>query len=123
MTPDEKHAHARSFPIHVGVDTAKTFHVLVAQGPDGQRSKPVRVDVSRAGFAATDAHLREALVPWTSDATVVIVGQRVASIRTADQILVLEDGEQVGLGTHDQLIETCPTYLEIVESQRVEEPA
>ena len=72
---------------------------------------------------ATDAHLREALVPWTSDATVVIVGQRVASIRTADQILVLEDGEQVGLGTHDQLIETCPTYLEIVESQRVEEPA
>jgi hypothetical protein len=44
MTPDEKHAHARSFPTHVGVDTAKTFHVLVAQGPDGQRSKPFRVE-------------------------------------------------------------------------------
>ena len=58
MTPDEKHAHARSFPIHVGVDTAKTFHVLVAQGPDGQRSKPFRVEVSRAGFAATDARQR-----------------------------------------------------------------
>ncbi len=58
MTPDEKHAHARSFPIHVGVDTAKTFHVLVAQGPAGQRSRPFQVEVSRAGFAATDAHLR-----------------------------------------------------------------
>ena len=62
MTPDEKHAHARSFPIHVGVDTAKSFHVLVAQGPDGQRSTPVRVEVTRAGFEATDAHLR-ALFP------------------------------------------------------------
>ena len=72
---------------------------------------------------ATDARLREALVPWTRDATVVIVGQRVSSIRTADQILVLEDGEQVGLGTHEQLVESCPTYQEIVESQRVEEPA
>ena len=72
---------------------------------------------------ATDAHLRAALVPWTRDATVIVVGQRVSSIRSADQILVLEDGHQVGLGTHEQLIETCPTYLEIVESQRVEEPA
>ena len=53
----------------------------------------------------------------------IVVGQRVSSIRSADQILVLEDGHQVGLGTHEQLIETCPTYLEIVESQRVEEPA
>ncbi len=58
MTPDEKRAHARQFPVHVGVDTAKQFHVLVAIGPDGQRSKPFRVEVSRAGFEATDAHLR-----------------------------------------------------------------
>ncbi|MEZ5372604.1 MAG: ABC transporter ATP-binding protein [Microthrixaceae bacterium] len=72
---------------------------------------------------ATDARLREALVPWARDATVIVVGQRVASIRTADRILVLEDGRQVGLGTHDQLVQSCPTYQEIVESQRVEEPA
>ena len=62
MTPDEKHAYARQFPVHVGVDTAKQFHVLVAQGPDGRRTKPFKVLVSRAGFEATDAHLR-ALFP------------------------------------------------------------
>ena len=59
MTPDEKAAYARSFPVHVGVDTGKRFHLLVAQGPDGRRSKPYRVDVSRAGFEAAATHLRE----------------------------------------------------------------
>jgi transposase len=62
MTPDEKAAYARQFPIHVGVDTAKQFHVLVALGPDGRRSKPFKVIVSRSGFEATEAHLR-ALFP------------------------------------------------------------
>jgi ATP-binding cassette, subfamily B, multidrug efflux pump len=66
---------------------------------------------------STDARLRGALSPWTKDATVVVVAQRVASIRRADRILVLEDGHPVGLGTHDQLVQDCPTYIEIVESQ------
>jgi len=66
---------------------------------------------------ATDARLREALVPNTRDAAVLIVSQRVTSIKHADQILVLEDGEQVGLGTHAQLLKSCPTYVEIVNSQ------
>jgi ATP-binding cassette, subfamily B, multidrug efflux pump len=66
---------------------------------------------------ATDARLRAALVPYASDATVVIVAQRFSTIMSADQILVLEDGEAVGLGRHEQLIKTCPTYAEIVESQ------
>jgi ATP-binding cassette subfamily B protein len=66
---------------------------------------------------ATDARLRAALEPYTRDATVVIVAQRVSTISRADQILVLEDGETVGLGAHDDLLETCPTYREIVESQ------
>jgi ATP-binding cassette, subfamily B, multidrug efflux pump len=66
---------------------------------------------------STDARLRGALSPWTKDATVVVVAQRVASIRRADRILVLEDGHPVGLGTHDQLVKDCPTYIEIVESQ------
>jgi ATP-binding cassette subfamily B protein len=72
---------------------------------------------------ATDARLRAALAPVTGDATVVIVAQRVSTIARADQILVLEDGRQVGLGTHYQLIETCPTYAEIVASQMTAEEA
>jgi ATP-binding cassette subfamily B protein len=66
---------------------------------------------------ATDARLREALAPSVRDAVVVIVAQRVSTIRDADQILVLEDGACVGLGTHDELLATCPTFQEIVESQ------
>ncbi len=72
---------------------------------------------------ATDARLRAALAPYTARATVVIVAQRVSTIIHADQILVLEDGESVGLGTHAELLETCPTYREIVESQMTAEEA
>ena len=66
---------------------------------------------------ATDARLRAALAPHVQDSVVVVVAQRVSTIREADQILVLEDGECVGLGTHESLLDTCPTYVEIVESQ------
>ena len=72
---------------------------------------------------ATDARLRAALAPHTADATVVIVAQRVSTIIHADQILVLEDGQSVGLGTHAELLETCPTYREIVESQMTADEA
>jgi ATP-binding cassette subfamily B multidrug efflux pump len=66
---------------------------------------------------ATDAALRTALVPETRDAAVVIVAQRVATIRHADQIVVLEDGEVVGAGTHGELMASSSTYREIVFSQ------
>jgi ATP-binding cassette subfamily B multidrug efflux pump len=66
---------------------------------------------------ATDARLRAALRPHTADAAVLIVAQRVSTIIDAHQILVLEDGEIIGRGTHAELLETCPTYAEIVESQ------
>ena len=66
---------------------------------------------------ATDARLRAALRPVTRDATVVIVAQRVSTIVDADQILVLENGTVVGRGTHDELLGTCATYREIVDSQ------
>jgi ATP-binding cassette subfamily B multidrug efflux pump len=66
---------------------------------------------------ATDARLRARLVPWTRDATVLVVAQRVSTIAGADQILVLEDGRPVGLGTHAELLGSCPTYAEIVSSQ------
>ena len=66
---------------------------------------------------ATDARLRAALRPITRDATVVVVAQRVSTIRDADVVVVLEDGRVVGRGTHDELLETCTTYQEIVASQ------
>jgi ATP-binding cassette subfamily B multidrug efflux pump len=66
---------------------------------------------------ATDARLRAALAPYTVGSTILIVAQRVSTIANADQILVLEDGATVGLGKHDELLRTCPTYQEIVDSQ------
>ncbi|RJO78026.1 ABC transporter ATP-binding protein [Nocardia panacis] len=66
---------------------------------------------------ATDARLREALRPETAAASVLIVAQRITTIRGADQIVVLEDGAIVGLGTHEQLMRDCPCYQEIVASQ------
>ncbi|NQY57459.1 MAG: ABC transporter ATP-binding protein [Ilumatobacteraceae bacterium] len=66
---------------------------------------------------ATDARLREALQPHTANAAVLIVAQRVSTITDADQILVLDDGCIIGRGTHAELLDTCPTYIEIVESQ------
>lgn len=73
---------------------------------------------------ATDARLRLALKPMLRDKAVLVVGQRVSTIRSADEILVLEHGEIVARGTHDELLETSPTYQEIVDSQlSVEEAA
>lgn len=66
---------------------------------------------------ATDARLRAALAPETRESTVIIVAQRISTIIDADQILVLDAGRVVGLGRHDELLATCPTYAEIVESQ------
>ncbi len=66
----------------------------------------------------TDARLRAALRPVTADAAVIIVAQRVSTIVDADEIIVLEDGRVVGAGHHEELLITCPTYVEIVESQQ-----
>ena len=70
---------------------------------------------------ATDARLRRAIAERTRGMTVFIVSQRVSSIRSADRILVLDDGAVVGSGTHDQLYENCPVYREICLSQLSEE--
>ena len=66
---------------------------------------------------ATDASLRKALKTLPEELTVFIVSQRTSSLKHADQILVLEDGCLVGLGTHEQLLENCEVYREIHESQ------
>ena len=114
--------------MHAGLDS------VIAQGganvSGGQRQ---RLSIARAlirkpdiyvfddSFSAldlsTDAKLRAALVPYTRGSAVVIVAQRVSTISNADAILVLEDGELVGRGTHDELVAECTTYAEIVESQ------
>ena len=66
---------------------------------------------------ATDARLRAALARRTQDATVIIVAQRVSTIRNAEQIVVLDGGRVVGVGTHEELMDSCETYQEIVFSQ------
>jgi ATP-binding cassette subfamily B protein len=72
---------------------------------------------------STDARLRSALKPVTRHTAVIVVAQRVSTIIDADHIVVLDDGLVVGAGRHDELLETCPTYVEIVESQRSAEEA
>ena len=65
----------------------------------------------------TDAALRHALTGELAHAATLIIAQRVSTIHDADQIVVLKDGEVVGLGRHDELMEGCPTYREIADSQ------
>jgi ATP-binding cassette, subfamily B, multidrug efflux pump len=80
-------------------------------------------DAFSALDTATDARLRAALLPYTRQAAVLAVAQRVSSIVNADQIVVLENGGVAGLGTHADLLRTCPTYVEIVDSQLRERAA
>jgi ATP-binding cassette subfamily B protein len=74
-------------------------------------------DASSALDYATDAALRKALRQLPETTTTFIVSQRTSSIRHADQILVMDDGELVGCGTHDELMQCCAVYREIHESQ------
>jgi ATP-binding cassette subfamily B multidrug efflux pump len=114
------------------------FDSLIAQGgtnvSGGQKQ---RISIARAlvrkpeiflfddSFSAldfkTDAKLRAALRKETAEATVLIVGQRVATIMDADRIIVLDEGRIAGMGTHRELYQTCGVYREIVASQLSEE--
>lgn len=69
----------------------------------------------------TDATLRKALKGYTTNATVLIVAQRISTIMTAEQIVVLDEGKIAGIGTHKELLKTCKTYREIAQSQLTEE--
>ena len=65
----------------------------------------------------TDARLREELARTQKEAAIVVVAQRIATIMHADQVIVLDDGQVVGQGTHEELLRSCPAYLEIAQSQ------
>lgn len=84
-------------------------------------AKNPRIYVFDDSFSAldykTDAQLRRALSEKTKDATVLIVAQRIATIMQADQILVMEDGRIVGIGTHKELLHNCDVYMEIAKGQ------
>ena len=80
-------------------------------------------DAFSALDVSTDARLRRALRPWTRDSVVIVVAQRVSTVIDADQIVVLDDGRVVGTGRHTDLIDSCPTYAEIVASQALSEEA
>ncbi len=115
-----------------------SYHSIIAEGgtnvSGGQKQ---RLSIARAlvgepeiyvfddSFSAldfkTDAQLRAALRKETADATVIIVGQRVATIMDADRIIVLDEGKIAGMGTHKELYQTCDVYREIVASQLSEE--
>ena len=111
-----------------GYDTAISQGGTNVSGGQRQRLSIARALVKKAPiyifddtFSAldfkTDARLRKALGQYTTDATVLIVAQRVSTIMHAEQIVVLDEGHVVGIGTHEELLRACDTYREIAESQ------
>ena len=117
-----------------GEDVARGLESTVSQGgtnvSGGQRQRlciartlvaAPRVYVFDDSFSAldvtTDAKVREGLARRTRGATTIIVAQRISTITSADQILVLEEGRIVGRGTHEELLSSSETYREIVDSQ------
>jgi ATP-binding cassette subfamily B protein len=129
-------AQARDFveAIPEGLDAPITQGGTNLSGGQRQRLAIARAVIRRPGMylfddsfsaldLATDARLRAALAPVTGNAIVLIVAQRVSTIIDADQILVLENGVLVGRGRHDELLESCATYQEIVSSQLTAEEA
>ncbi len=91
--------------------------LTIARALTGNPEILILDDSASALDFATDAALRKAIAENTENMTVIIVSQRANSIRHADKIIVLDDGEAVGIGTHDSLMESCGVYREIVMSQ------
>ena len=111
-----------------GLDSAISQGGTTVSGGQRQRLAIARALVKRPEIyvfddsfsaldTATDARLRAALKREVADATLIVVAQRVATVQDADQILVIEDGRIVARGTHTELVESSPTYAEIVSSQ------
>ena len=91
--------------------------VLIARALAAKPEILILDDSSSALDYRTDAELRRGIKEHFADTTLVIVAQRVSSIRNADHILVLEDGKPIGYGKHEELLQSCETYAEIARSQ------
>ena len=91
--------------------------VLIARALAAKPDILILDDSSSALDYRTDAELRKGIKEHLADTTLVIVAQRVSSIRNADHILVLEDGKAIGYGTHEELMQDCQIYREISYSQ------
>ncbi|MGM0339408.1 ATP-binding cassette, subfamily B, bacterial [Enterococcus sp. AZ007] len=133
MKQAAKAAQAEEFIAHL----AGQYNAFVAQkGNNFSGGQKQRLSIARAlikpaelyffddSFSAldyqTDAKLRKALKSNLSDAAIVIVAQRLSTIKDADQIIVLEEGKIVGKGTHEELLQTCSVYQEFAKSQGME---
>ena len=119
---------ARACAAKLGLEGLGDRHPYDLSGGQRQRlaiaralAKKPEVVVFDDSFSAldykTDARLREELAKNVTDAALVVVAQRIATIMHADQIIVLDDGHVVGTGTHEELLRSCPAYLEIAQSQ------
>ena len=97
--------------------------LTIARALAGRPEILILDDSASALDFATDAALRRALKDETRGMTVLMVSQRVSTVKAADRILVLDDGAMAGLGTHDQLMESCEVYREICLSQLSKEEA
>ncbi|MBQ9010945.1 MAG: ABC transporter ATP-binding protein [Clostridia bacterium] len=111
-----------------GVDHLSAIHGMNFSGGQKQRLLIARAlaarpeilvldDASSALDYRTDAHLRQAIREHHGDSTLIVIAQRISSIMNMDEILMLEEGRLIGRGTHTQLLETCPAYREIYETQ------
>ena len=139
ITQEELQKAARIAQAQEFIDSSPDgYDRAIAQGGDnvsgGQKqrlaiaralSKNAPIYIFDDSFSAldfkTDAKLRMALQQEMDDATVIIVAQRVGTIKNADRIIVLDDGKVVGNGKHEELLKTCKTYLDIAKSQLSEE--
>ena len=101
----------------MNVSGGQKQRLLISRALAGNPQILILDDSSSALDYATDARLRQAIRREYSDITTIIVAQRISSIMHADRILVLEDGEIIGDGVHEQLMETCDVYREISDSQ------
>ena len=91
--------------------------IMLARALAGRPEILILDDSSSALDYATDARFRAALAGWGGQCTVIMIAQRISSIMHAEQILVLDEGKEAGLGTHEQLLRVCPLYQEMYEIQ------
>ena len=91
--------------------------LLIARALAAKPDILVLDDASSALDYKTDAELRKAIRNRHGDATLIVIAQRVSSIMNLDEIIVLDEGEMIGRGTHEELIRSCPVYREIQQTQ------